>query len=98
MALAKFLHGLKATAIVGEVARLDFELRAKAHGASLAPAAYNLTLAHRTLGFGKGKRSVVLKPSRSLVGSAQDFRVQLRVIATDHSGNRRIRNRVVHVH
>lgn len=98
VALAKFLHGLKATAIVGEVARLDFELRAKAHGASLAPAAYNLTLAHRTLGFGKGKRSVVLKPSRSLVGSAQDFRVQLRVIATDHSGNRRIRNRVVHVH
>src|SRR5438309_2049085 len=41
VALAKFLHGLKATAIVGEVARLDFELRAKAHGASLAPAAYN---------------------------------------------------------
>ena len=98
VAADRFRRGLKAIAIVGEVAKVDFELRAKAKGASLSGAAYNLTIAHRSIGFGKGKRSVVLKPSKSLVGSARNFTVQLRVVATDHSGNRATRTRVIHVH
>jgi hypothetical protein len=98
VALNAFLKGLKAVAIVGEPARLEFELRAKASGATLSASAYNLTLAHKSIGLGKGKRSVTLKPSKSLVGSARNFKVQLRVIATDPSHNRTTKTRVIHVH
>ena len=50
-------------------------------------AAFNLTLASRTLALGAGVRSVRLKPSRKLVGKPRKaFKLRVRLVASDAAG------------
>jgi hypothetical protein len=87
MKLAKFLKGVKVSITPDEEASLDVSLLAAARRATIS-AKFNLTLASKSLGFSKAKRNLKLKPARKLIGKAKRFKVQLRIVATDRSGNR----------
>jgi hypothetical protein len=82
-----FLKGVAATVTCDEPATVDGELLGSARSVRLA-AAFNLTLGTRSLGLGGGPRKLTIKPSKRLVGTAKKLTVQLRVTATDASGNR----------
>ena len=86
---AKFLKGVRVTAIPNQPVALEFELLATARAATLAQT-FNLTLARRALRLAAGRRSVRLKPNRRLVGSRKRFVARLRVTATDAAGNRTV--------
>ncbi|ADB53343.1 Na-Ca exchanger/integrin-beta4 [Conexibacter woesei DSM 14684] len=97
--LSAFLRrGITASARTNEPARLAFALEAAPRSARLA-AAYRLTLATRTLrGLSAARRSVTLKPVRTLVGMPRKaFKVRVRVTATDAAGNARSTTRTVTV-
>jgi hypothetical protein len=90
-------HGLAFVERVTEPVRWSDDLLGSAT-ASRLQLAYDLTLAHvGTTSFRGRTRTVVLRPSRSLVGSAKHFHVEVRVVATDPSGNERTVTRVVSV-
>ena len=87
MTLKQFLGGIKIRVLASEPAALEAELLATAKGAKLA-AAFNLTLAATSASLAAGERSLVLKPSRGLVGKPKKrFTVRLRVTATDAARN-----------
>jgi hypothetical protein len=79
-----------------EPAAVEAELLATARGARLAQS-FNLVLAKRSLPLGNGRRRVVLRPARRLVGRARRFKVRVRVTVTDASGNRRLVTRTIRV-
>ena len=82
-----FLKGVTPTVTCDEPCAIDAELLGSARSVRLA-ASFNLTLGTRSLGLGGGARKVKIKPSKRLVGKAGKLTVQLRVTATDASGNR----------
>jgi hypothetical protein len=95
MRLAKFIKGVKVGITPDEESSLDVSLLAAARRATIS--AFNLTLASKSLGFSKAKRNVKLKPARKLIGKAKRFKVQLRIVATDRSGNKRTVTRKIRV-
>jgi Domain of unknown function (DUF4394) len=81
--------GIKVTIVPNEPARIELALLGTVTRANLR-AAFNLTLASRTLALAGGARSVRLKPSRKLVGKPRKaFKLRVRLIASDAAGNRR---------
>jgi Ca2+-binding RTX toxin-like protein len=88
--------GLRFRVSADERAALTGELLGTARGARIAAA--NLTLARRALpAAAAGTRTIALKPSRRLVGSAKRFTLTVRVVATDAAGNRRTAQKTVRV-
>jgi hypothetical protein len=93
---AKFLKGVKVGIKPDEESSLDVSLLAAARSATIS-AKFNLTLASKSLGFSTAKRKVKLKPARKLIGKAKHFKVQLRIVATDRSGNKSTVTRKIRV-
>ena len=91
-----FLKGVAATITCDEPATVDGELVGSARSVRLA-AAFNLTLGTRSLGLGGGPRKLTIKPAKRLVGKAKKLTVQLRVTATDASGNRTRKTQTIKV-
>jgi hypothetical protein len=89
-------RGLRVGIRPNEASRLEVALLGSARRATIARS-FNLTLASRKLGLSSARRTVRLRPSKRLIGDAQRFRVQLRVVATDAAGNRRTVTRKIAV-
>jgi len=90
------LKGVKVTATTNEASTVLFELFASAKNAHIAKS-YNLVLATKTAKGVNGKKSVTLKPKKSLVGSAKKFTLRVRVTATDAFGNRTVKTKTITV-
>ncbi len=90
-----FLRGLRVTVKPSESAALGLDLRATARAAHLAR--YELSLATASLAPAAGARTVLLHPSRRLIGPARRFVVELRITATDAAGNRSATTRTIRV-
>jgi uncharacterized repeat protein (TIGR01451 family) len=94
---SRFLKsGLTAKLTPNEASKFTVDLLGST-GKVVLSRAYNLSLVHRTLGLKAGRRTVKLKPKKSLVGKARKFSVKLQVIATDAAGNRRTVTKTVKV-
>jgi hypothetical protein len=94
--LKALLKGFKVSGTPNEASALQFELYASASTAHIAKS-YNLVLATRSLSSAAGKRSVTLKPKRSLIGKARSFTVRVKVTATDIAGNRTVKTKTIRV-
>ena len=96
VSLASLLKGLRVTARPSEAARLEITLEGTVTDARVS--AFNVVLAKRTLSQSAASRSVLLKPSRRVVGKPRrSFKVRVRVVATDAAGNRGSATRTVTV-
>ena len=93
--VADLLEGLKLELTTDEEARLDVSLRAEPRSVELAKP--SLVLAEKSRGLGSGTRKLTLKPKRRLLGGAERFKAELRVIATDRAGNRAVVKREIRV-
>jgi len=86
---SRFVKGVRVKVRTNEAASLDASLIGSARRAVISRRNYDLTLAHRHSAAARGTRTLRLKPSRRLLGSARRFDVRLRVLAVDSAGNRR---------
>jgi hypothetical protein len=93
--LAALRKGVKVSATTMTRARLDFELRVTPTAVHVSR--FELRVASRSLGLGRGRRSVRLKPDGRLLRGARRFTLQLRVRATDQGGNRAVATRTIKV-
>ena len=93
--LAALRKGIKVSATTKTRARLDFELRVTPTAVHLSR--FELRVASRSLGIGRGRRSVRLKSDGRLLRGARRFTLQLRVRATDQGGNRTVGTRTIKV-
>jgi hypothetical protein len=93
--LAALRKGVKVSATTKTRARLDFELRVTPTAVHVSR--FELRVASRSLGLGRGRRSVRLKPDGKLLRGARRFTLQLRVRATDQGGNRAVATRTIKV-
>lgn len=91
-------RGVRVTATPNKPVRLTFVLLGRTRIAQLS-ASENLALVTRSpRGLVSGRRSIVLKPRRALVGRPRaDFRVRVQAIATDAEGRVRTVNRVIRI-
>jgi hypothetical protein len=81
--------GLKVGVNTDERATVDARLTARARNVELARrASATVLLAEKSLGLGAGDRQLKLKPARAALRGADKLRAQLRIVATDASGNR----------
>jgi hypothetical protein len=98
MRVAAFLKGVRALFSSSITMAADLELRAPVRSTGVSAARrFELTLARRSLGFGTGARTAVLRPSRRLVGRSRRFRAQVRVTATARDGSRVSLSRTIRV-
>jgi hypothetical protein len=97
MPRARFLRGVRFSVATNEASSLQVTLLGSARRAVISRASYDLTLGRRTFARARGTRSVRVRPSRRLVGSARRFSVHLRVVAIDRAGNRRSVTRTIRV-
>jgi Thrombospondin type 3 repeat len=89
MTLAAFLKGVRARFSSSARMAADLELRATARSTRVSAARrFEVTLARRSLGFGTGARSALLRPRRALLGRSRRFRAELRVTAVARDGSR----------
>jgi Calx-beta domain len=93
---ARLLRGLRIGLRPNEAASLQAELLGSARLAVISRTG-DLVLSARSLRRAGGRRTVLLKPSRRLLGTSQRFSVRLRVTATDAAGNRRVVQRTIRV-
>jgi hypothetical protein len=97
MKLGKLRKGLKVSATSTEPTGVDFSLLGSARQVSLARAG-DLTLAHKALRVGTGKRTVKLKPSKRLLKNPRKtFKLKLVVVATDVAGNAKTVRRTIKI-
>jgi hypothetical protein len=79
--------GIKVSITPSEPARIAASLLGTVTTSKLR-ASYNLTLATKSLGLGSGKRSVTLKPSKTLFGHPKGtFKLRVSITGTDAAGN-----------
>ena len=90
------LKGVKVSATTNEASTVVFEVFASAKNAKIAKS-YNLALASKTVQGVTGKRTVTLKPKKSLIGKAKKFTLQVKVTATDAFGNRTVKTKSIKV-
>jgi len=86
LSLEQFLKGLRFAVRANKPASLQIMLRGRVNRATIADA-FDLTLAHKTLGISAAKRTITLLPSRKLVGNPGRVKVQLTIVAYDASGS-----------
>jgi hypothetical protein len=81
--------GLKVGVNTDESATIDARLTARARNVELGRrASATVLLAEKSLGLGSGDRQLKLKPARAALRGADKVRAELRIVATDASGNR----------
>jgi hypothetical protein len=81
--------GLKVGVKTDEPASIDARLTASARQVELARrASATVLLAEKSLGLGSGDRQLKLKPARAALRGADKLTAELRIVATDASGNR----------
>jgi hypothetical protein len=91
--------GLRIGVKTDEPAAIEARLTASARSVELARrASATVLLAEKSLGLGSGDRTLKLKPARAALRGADRFSAQLRVVATDASGNRTTVTRTVKAH
>lgn len=90
------LKGIKVSATTNEASTVVFAVFASAKNAKIAKA-YNLALATKTATGVTGKRTVTLKPKKSLIGKAKKFTLRVQVTATDAFGNRTVKTKTIKV-
>ena len=96
MTFAAFLRGVRAIVTPSEPAAFESDLLARANRARIS--AFNLTLASKSLRLGSGRRTMILKPRRSLVrGAGKRFKVRLRIRATDAAKNATVVTKTIRV-
>ena len=93
--LRALLKGVKAEVTTDEAATLAISLLATARQVQLAKP--NLILAQESRGLSSATRKVKLKPKRGLLRDADRFKAEVRVIATDGSGNREVVKKKIRV-
>jgi len=86
LSLEQFLKGVRFAVRPNKPASLQILLRGTVKQATIADA-FNLTLAHKTLGISGARRSITLKPARRLVGNPSRVKVQLVIVASDAAGS-----------
>jgi hypothetical protein len=96
LTLKKLLAGITFTIAPSEPSSIDASLLGSASSVKLAKS-YNFTLAHRKLGLSAAKRRVTLKVRKKLLGRSRKFSLQLKIVATDASGNARTLKRTIKV-
>jgi hypothetical protein len=80
--------GLKVGLKTDEPATIDARLTARARRVELARrASATVLLAEKSLGLGSGDRQLKLKPARAALRGADKLTAELRIVATDASGN-----------
>ena len=94
--LAAFLKGVGFTVTPNHAAALQISLIGAAARVTIARA-FNLTLASKRFSLSAGKRTVSLKPSKTLVGRPRSATVQLVIVAIDAAGARSTTTRTIHV-
>jgi hypothetical protein len=87
MKLGSFLKGVTFQVLRNDRSSMLAALEGTTKKATLA-ANFNLLLASKTAGMARGRTTVKLKPSRSLVGRPKKLTARVRVILTDAAGNR----------
>jgi hypothetical protein len=98
MTFGRFLRGVSVRFTSRSRMAADFELLASARSARPSAArSFNLTLAQRSLRFGRGTRRVLLRPKRALVGSSRRFAVRLVVSAFARDGSRVVLAKTIRV-
>jgi hypothetical protein len=98
MSFGRFLRGVSVRFSSRARMAADFELLVSARSARPSAArAFNLTLAQRSLRFGKGNRRVLLRPKRALVGGSRRFTVRLVVSAFARDGSRVVLSKTIRV-
>lgn len=95
MTVGRFLSGVSVRFTSRGRMAADFELLASARPS--AARSFNLTLAQRSLRFGKGTRRVLLRPKRALVGGSRRFTVRLVVSAFARDGSRVVLSKTIRV-
>ena len=87
--LGALRKGLKVGVKTDEPATIDGRLTANARNIELARrASATVLLAEKSLGLASGDRQLKLKPARAALRGADKLSAQLRIVATDASGNR----------
>jgi len=94
--LAAFLKGVGLTVTPNRPVSLQISLIGRVNGATIARS-FNLILASKRLNLSGRKRTVTLKPSKTLVGRPRSASVQLVIVATDTTGARTTTTRAIHV-
>jgi hypothetical protein len=97
LSLKQFLTGLRFTVTPSKPASLQIVLLGTVNQATIA-SAFDLTLAHKTLGASGAKRTITLRPSRKLVGKPVGVKVELVIVAYDAAGSRSTTTRVITIH
>ena len=80
--------GLKLKLTTDEPATLDARLSAKARTVDFDRAGGKVILAEKSLGLGSGQRQLKLKAKRNVLKGASSLKAEVRIVATDASGNR----------
>jgi len=96
LALGQFLKELHFAVKPSKPSSLQIMLRGTVNRAAIADA-FDLTLAHKTLGISAAKRTIALRPSRNLVGDPSRVKVQLVIVAYDAAGSRSTTTRTITV-
>jgi hypothetical protein len=92
----RFFAGIASRISSSEPVSLEVALLGRARSAGLARAG-DVILAERNFAMSAARRSVRLKPKRSLVGRRKTLSVRLRVIAIDAAGNRTTKTKTIRV-
>jgi hypothetical protein len=94
--LGALRKGLTVGVSTDEPAAIDARLTASARNVELARrASATVLLAEKSLGLASGDRQLKLKPARAALRGADRVRAQLRIVATDASGNQTTVTRTV---
>ena len=96
LTLEQFLKGLRFAVEPNKPSSLQIMLRGTVNRATIADA-FDLTLAHKTVGISAAKRTITLRPSRNLVGDPSRVKVQLVIVAYDAAGTRSTTTRTITV-
>lgn len=85
--LKQLTKGFSFTVTPSEPSSIDATLVGSARSVKLAKS-FNVTLAHKRLRLAAGKRKVVLKVKKKLLGRSRKFTVRLTLVLTDAAGNK----------
>jgi Galactose oxidase, central domain/Kelch motif len=97
LSLRQFLKGVRFAVTPSKQASLEVMLAGTASQATIADA-FDLTLAHRTLGLSAAKRTITLHPSKKLIGHPAHARVEPIVVAADATGSRSTTTQSIVIH
>lgn len=95
--LKRLLAGITFTVTPSQPSAIDATLAGSARSVRLAKS-FNLTIAHKRLGLGAGKRRITLTVSKKLIGHSRKFSLRLTIVATNATGDKSTLTRTIKVH